>query len=178
MWPIVHALLKDVLFVLATVLFLRFFVGHLSRVDGNSMLPTLQNKDWVLVWRFPYLFRAPKRQEVVICHYPGRRMKRCKWLPQHFVKRVIGLPGETVEHTEGEVHINSRPLYDPYLDPERRRYKRTRPVKELSPNEFYVMGDNRDRSNDSRSVGPIRRRAIRGQAVCIIWPPKRWQKIR
>ena len=62
MWPIVHALLKDVLFGLATILFLRFFVGHLSRVDGNSMLPTLQNKDWVLVWRFPYLLRTPKRQ--------------------------------------------------------------------------------------------------------------------
>ena len=171
-------ILKDMLAGLLFVICLRFCVGHLSRVDGASMLPTLQNKDWLLILRLPYLFREPRRQEVVICHYPGRRMKRCKWLPQHFVKRVIGLPGETIEHAEGVVHINNRPLYEPYLDPERCRYKRTRPVKELAAHEFYVMGDHRDRSNDSRNVGPIRRRAIRGRAVCIVWPPKRWQIIR
>lgn len=171
-------ILRDALFCVVIALCIRFFVGHLSRIEGSSMLPTLQNRDWVLVWRLPYLFRLPRRQEVVICHYPRRRMKKCKWLPQHFVKRVIALPGETIEHVEGAVHIGGRPLYEPYLDPERCRYKRNRPAKELAPGEFYVMGDNRDRSNDSRSVGPIRRRAIRGRVVCILWPPKRWQKVR
>ncbi len=177
MLTILLSILRDVLLCLVFTLCLRLFVGHLSCIEGASMLPTLQDKDWVLVWRLPYLFRLPRRQEVVICHYPRRRMRKCKWLPQHFVKRVIALPRETIEHVEGAVHIGGRPLYEPYLDPERCRYKRNRPPKELAPGEFYVMGDNRDRSNDSRSVGPIRRRAIRGRVVCIVWPPKRWQKV-
>ena len=163
---------------LAIALGLRLFVGHLSRVEGASMLPTLHNKDWVLVWRLPYLFRAPRRHEVVICHYPGRRMKQCKYLHQHFIKRVVGLPGELLEVRQGTVHIDGHPLDEPYLDPEKCRYKRSRPLRRLGRQDFYVLGDNRDRSNDSRSVGPIRRKAICGRAVCIIWPPKRWQKLR
>jgi len=171
------SLLRDAALCLTAALCLRLFVGHLSRVEGASMHPTLHNHDWVLVWRLPYLFRSPRRQEVVICHYPNRRMRKCKWLPQHFIKRVIALPGETVEQVEGVVHIGGRPLYEPYLDPESCRWKRTRPPRTLGPGEFFVMGDNRDRSNDSRSVGPLRRRALRGRAVCVIWPPKRWHKL-
>ena len=92
MLPVLLNILKDVLLGFGIALCIRLFVGHLSRIEGGSMLPTLQNKDWVLVWRLPYLFRQPRRQEVVICHYPNRRMNKCPLLHQHFVKRVVGLP--------------------------------------------------------------------------------------
>lgn len=158
-------------------LVLRLWVVNLAHIKGSSMLPTLRDRDWALVWRLPYRFRTPRRQEVVICHYPGRRMKRCRWLPQAFVKRVIGLPGDTIEFIEGVVHINGRPLHEAYLDPERCRFRRERPPRVLGPDEYFVMGDHRDRSNDSRSVGPIRRRDIRGRVICIVLPLRRTGKV-
>lgn len=162
----------------ALALLVRLFVLNFARIHGSSMLPTLQDRDWAFVWRLPYLFRAPRRHDVVICHYPGRRMKKLKWLPQAFVKRVIGLPGDTIEFIEGVVHINGEPLEEAYLAPEHCRYPRTRPPRLLGPDEYYVLGDNRDRSNDSRSVGPISRRAIRGRVVCLLFPLSRIRKIR
>ena len=69
----------------------------------------------------------------------------------------------------GELLLNGQPLREPYLDPARCRFKRTRPPLTLGPEEYYVLGDNRDSSNDSRSVGPIRRRAIRGRVVCLVY---------
>ena len=161
--------LYELLIAIAAAFFLRLFVVSLARVKGRSMLPTLHDRDTALVWRLPYLFRCPRRGEVVICHYPGRRMKRIPFLPQAFVKRVIGLPGDTVEWQEGVLLLNGAPLREPYLDPARCRFQRTRPSLTLGPDEYYVLGDNRDSSNDSRSVGPIRRRAIRGRVVGLLY---------
>ena len=168
----------ETLLPLAAVLVLRLFVVNVARIQGGSMLPTLHNRDFALVWRLPYLFREPRRGDVVICHYPGRMMKRLPFLPQAFVKRVIGLPGDTIEIIEGVLHINGEPLDEPYLDPARCRFMGTRPPRTLGPDEYFVMGDNRDRSNDSRSVGPIRRRAIRGKVICVLFPFRRIRKIR
>lgn len=170
--------LAEALTALAAALVLRLCVLNFARIRGSSMLPTLHDRDFALVWRLPYLFRRPRRGEVVICHYPGRRMKRIPFLPQAFVKRVIGLPGDTVEWAEGVLLVNGVPLSEPYLDPDRCRFLRTRPPRTLGPDEYYVLGDNRDRSNDSRSVGPIRRSAIRGRVVCVLLPLKRAGKVR
>lgn len=159
----------ELLAAFAAALFLRLFVVSLARIKGRSMLPTLHDRDFALVWRLGYLLRMPRRGDVVICHYPGRKMKRIPFLPQSFVKRVIGLPGDTVEWLDGELLLNGAPLREPYLDPARCRFKRTRPPRTLGPDEYYVLGDNRDSSNDSRSVGPIRRRAISGRVVCLTY---------
>ena len=159
----------ELLSTLVAVLALRLFVVSLARIKGRSMLPTLHDRDFALVWRLSYLFRQPRRGEVVICHYPGRRMKHLPFIPQAFVKRVIGLPGDTAEWVEGELLLNGQPLREPYLDPARCRFQRTRPPLTLGPDEYYVLGDNRDSSNDSRSVGPIRRRAIRGRVICLLF---------
>lgn len=162
----------------ALAVILRLFVVSLAFIRGGSMLSTLHNKDIMLVWRLPYLFRTPKRGEVVICHYPGRKMKRLPFLPQAFVKRVIGLPGDTLEWQEGVLLLNGEPLDEPYLDPSRCRYARTRPPRTLGTDEYFVMGDNRDRSHDSRSIGPLRRRAIRGRVVYRLFPLKRLGRLR
>lgn len=167
--------LLELLLTLAAVLVLRLFVVNVARIQGGSMLPTLRNRDFALVWRLTYQFREPRRGDVIICHYPGRKMKRLPFLPQAFVKRVIGLPGDTLEWVEGELLLNGEPLAEPYLDPARCRFTRTRPPVTLGPDEYFVLGDNRDSSNDSRRVGPLRRSAIRGRVVCILWP---WRRIR
>ena len=159
----------ELLGALAAALILRLFVVSLARIRGRSMLPTLHDRDFALVWRLTYLFRKPRRGDVVICHYPGRRMKHIPFMPQAFVKRVIGLPGDTLEWAEGVLLLNGEPLREPYLDPNGCRFKRTRPPITLGPDEYYVLGDNRDSSNDSRSIGPIRRRAIRGRVLCLVY---------
>ena len=159
----------ELLAAFAAALFLRLFVVSLARIKGRSMLPTLHDRDVALVWRLGYLLHEPRRGDVVICHYPGRRMRRLPFLPQSFVKRVVGLPGDTVEWLEGELLLNGQPLREPYLDPARCRFKRTRPPLTLGPDEYYVLGDNRDSSNDSRSVGPLRRRAIRVRVGCLTY---------
>ena len=170
--------LTELLWGAALAIILRLFVLSLAFIKGGSMLSTLRNRDIALVWRLPYLFRAPRRGEVVICHYPGRRMKRLPFLPQAFVKRVIGLPGDTLEWQEGVLLLNGVPLEEPYLDPAHCRYRRTKPPRTLSEDEYFVMGDNRDSSHDSRSIGPLHRRAIRGRVVCLLFPFNRVGRVR
>ncbi len=170
--------LYELLGAFALALLLRLFVFNFARIDGQSMLPTLHDRDYALVWRLPYCFRAPRRREVVICHYPHRRMRRCRYLPQAFVKRVVGLPGDTVSFIDGTLHLNGEPQEEPYLDPRHCRIPTNRPERLLTRDAYFVLGDNRDRSNDSRNVGPLRRRAIRGRVVCVIWPPKHIGKVR
>lgn len=160
------------LLMLAAVLAVRFFVLSFARVKGRSMLPTLRDREWLLVWRLPYVLGRPRRFDVVICHYPGRRMKRLPFLPQCFVKRVVGLPGETVEVIEGVLHIGGQPVEEHFLDPQHTRFFRNRPPVTLGPEEYFVMGDNRDNSNDSRRIGPLKRRAIIGRVACVLWPMK------
>ncbi len=168
--------MSDALFflgALALAAALRVFVLSLARIKGSSMLPTLKNGNRVFVWRLPYLFGRPRRFDVVICHYPGRRVKKLPFLHQAFVKRVVGLPGETLEVIEGVLHVDGQPLTEPFLDPGHTRFFRNRPPVTLGPDEYYVLGDNRDASNDSRRVGPLRRRAILGRVTCALWPPRR-----
>lgn len=165
--------MSDLLYYLGAVvlaLVLRKFVLSFARVKGTSMLPTLSNGDWLFVWRLGYLFGRPRRGDVVICHFPGRRVQKLPFLPQSFVKRVVGLPGETLEVIDGVLHVNGEPVDEAYLVPERTRYFRNRPPVTLGADEYYVMGDNRDSSNDSRRVGPLRRRAIVGRVACRLWP--------
>lgn len=173
--------MNDLIFfsaALALAILLRVLVLSLARIKGSSMLPTLKSGDWTFVWRLPYLWGRPKRFDVVICHFPGRRVKRLPFLPQSFVKRVVGLPGETLEVIEGVLHVDGQPVAEPFLDPAHTRFFRSRPPITLGPDEYYVLGDNRDSSNDSRRVGPLRRRAIVGRVVCVLWPPVRIRSIR
>lgn len=136
-----------------------------TRVKGRSMTPTLRDGQWTVVARWVYHVRPPRRGEVVICFFPGRRMKHFPFLRQLFVKRVIGLPGETVAWEDGVVLVDGRPLWEPYLVPAYTRMRTTRPPVTLGPDEYYLLGDHRDASRDSRAVGPIRQRDIVGRVI-------------
>lgn len=147
---------------------IRRYVLCLTRIQGRSMMPTLKSGQWAFVTRYDYLLGRPKRGDIVICFFPGRRMKRFPFLRQMMVKRVVGLPGETIAFEEGVVQVNGKPLDEPYLDP---RYTRRRPTREpiaLGENEYYVLGDNRDGSRDSRAVGPLDRRMMIGHVRFLL----------
>ena len=159
--------------VIACLLFVRF-VAVRSVVDGNSMYSTLSNGDNLIVEKVSYYFHAPERFDVVVFKLKDQKNV-------HYIKRVIGLPGETVQIIDGYVYINGEKLegdnyceeliYDGYTANE--------PVI-LGENEYFCMGDNRNNSKDSRSasVGPVDRKQIVGRAWIRFLPLKSIGKVR
>lgn len=152
-------------------LLIRTYLFEIAFVKGNSMQPTLKPKEAMFVSTLAYRTGDPQRFDIVICTYPGRNMRHFPQIPLHFVKRVIGLPGETVEIIDGVVHINGEALDEPYLDPKRTKFRTNRDPITLGEDEYYVMGDNRDNSNDSRRIGPLKRSMILGHVKGVILPP-------
>ncbi|GAB4506528.1 MAG: signal peptidase I [Anaerolineales bacterium] len=153
--------------ILAVVLFLLLqLVVRNFRIQGDSMLPTLETGQFVLVERVSYRFSEPQRGDIVVFEYPRA--------PQEdFVKRIIGLPGETVEITGGQVYINGNLLAESYVHGQ--PTLTYRPVNiTLGQDEYFVMGDNRAASSDSRTWGPLPRQNIIGRAWLSYWPPSRW----
>ena len=146
-------------------LILRRFVCAFVLVKGRSMLDTLQNHELMLVLRYG-LFGKPRRFDVVICKYPNRR--------QIFVKRIIGLPGERISMEEGQVFINGEPLQEDF--PKRTTMRGFGEIQ-LDEDGYFVMGDNRPSSVDSRKVGPISEKMILGRVRSVIFPLKNRRRI-
>jgi signal peptidase I len=144
---------------IAIAVLVRTFVFEPIRVDGESMLPTLHSHQSLGVEKVSRYFGLPKRGEIVIVHFPKS--------DDAFVKRVIGLPGETVEFRGSTVYINGEPLTEDYTSKE--SYNDMDPVI-VPAGTIFVMGDNRANSQDSRYVGPIKEDQIIGRALFIIWP--------
>ena len=165
-WNIAVRLACEAVTGVLLALLLRRFVCMLVRVKGKSMMDTLHNGDFMLALRYG-LFGRIRRFDVVICRYPGRK--------GHFVKRVVGLPGERVSMTEGALYINGAEVTEDFP---LRRSLRGFDERTLGPDEYFVMGDNRPCSSDSRRVGPIHRRAILARVCCVFLPLRRRQRIR
>ena len=146
-------------------LLLRRFVCALVLVKGRSMMDTLQNHELMLALRYG-LFGRPRRFDVVICKYPNRK--------QLFVKRIIGMPGERISMEEGRVYISGEELEENF---QKRHCMCSFDEVILGENEYFVMGDNRPCSVDSRKVGPIKEDMLLGRAKCVIFPLKRRRRI-
>ncbi len=143
------------------------FIGQRTKVIGTSMVPALNDGDQLIVDKISYRFKKPKRFDVVVFPYRYEADK-------NFIKRVIGLPGETVQIIDGKVYINGSLLDDPYGDiagPMIDAGIAASPVV-LSEDEYFVLGDNRNNSKDSRddTVGPIRKDELTGRAWIRIYP--------
>lgn len=154
--------------VLTVVIFvaIRFSV-QTFRVDGQSMEPGLLSNQYVLVNKLAYLFSGPSRGDVIVFHWPVDPT-------QDFIKRVIGLPGDTINVTPTQIIVNGDTLKEPYissaLNAQPRQFK-------LNANEYFVMGDNRPFSSDSRSWGTVPRSYIIGKATVVFWPLSSWEVI-
>lgn len=152
---------------LAIALVIRTFLFEPVRVDGRSMLETLQNGEIMFVTKPEYLAGDPQRFDVVICHYPDRGNT-------NFVKRVVGLPGDTVEVKDGYLYVNGEKHEEEYLT-YRPNYNLA--AYTVPEDMFFVLGDNRSNSNDSHLIGPISRDMIVGHVRQVIWPLSAWRSI-
>jgi signal peptidase I len=142
------------------------FFAQPLKVEGAAMSPTLNNGDRIFMWK---RFSSLKRADIVVFFYPEDRSKS-------FIKRVVGLPGETIDlDVDGRVTINGRAIEEPYVVPERNQAAQARwqvmreEFKHISPDCYFVMGDNRDVSNDSRSWGTVQRSLIYGKFLSRYW---------
>ena len=154
---------------LLAVLIIRSFFFTIIRVDGTSMTDTLQNNDRLFVTVLAMKLHGPDRFDVVITHYDDTR--------KEYVKRVIGLPGDTLEVKSGVLYVNGEAYEEPFLSPDR-IVNYSLPQYDFGPIEvpegsYFVMGDNRDNSRDSRRVGFLSEDKIVGKVRYIIWPLNR-----
>lgn len=138
-------------------------------VDGPSMEPNFYTTQRVIVSRVNYLLGKPQRGEIIVFESPDDPAS-----DPPLIKRVIGLPGETVEIRDNRVYINGQMLDEPYINEPGLTDARSQDSWTLGPDEYFVMGDNRSRSRDSRAFGPIKREHIIGEALIRYWPPSDW----
>jgi signal peptidase I len=140
------------------------FLYQPVRVEGTSMLPRLEDSDRLFINKFAYHFQAINRGDVVVFHYPRDPEKS-------YIKRVIALPGDQLRVDHGRVFVNGKAIREPYVPPD---YRDNRSVAEITlpPGEYYMMGDHRSISSDSRDFGPVERSLIYGKAVFIYWPAR------
>jgi signal peptidase I len=157
-WEFLHDLSVAVLFCF----FLITFVAQAFRVQGTSMEPQLVDGERIVVNKFVYRFRAIERGDVVVFWFPRDPSVS-------FIKRVLALPGDTVEIRRGRVIINGVPVDEGYL-PEAFRDSDNYPPTEIGKGFYFVLGDHRRSSNDSRSWGEVPERYIYGRAVFRFWP--------
>lgn len=163
---ILDDLIKFALIALLIVLPIRTFVAQPFIVRGASMVPTFENGEYLIVDQLSYRFSAPERGDVIILRYP-RDPKI------FFIKRIVGLPGETVEILGDRIALQSEDgtvlfLDEPYIAPERRAHEFG--VYRLGEDEYFVLGDNRIESSDSRTWGVLNRDEIIGRAFVRLLP--------
>lgn len=163
---LIRELVEAIAFTLLLFLIIRF-AAQSFRVDGESMEPGLHTDEFVLVDKVTYIFHAPQRGDVIVFHYPLDTRR-------DFIKRIIGVPGDIVSTTSNSVIVDGQSLHEPYISlPHNFAIDKWK----LGPNQFFVMGDNRDNSLDSRSWGPLDRTYIIGKAIVVYWPLNNWELI-
>lgn len=156
-----------ILIVVCATYLIVTYVGQRTKVSGDSMLNTLHNEDNLIVDKISYRFRDPKRFEIVV--FPYRYQE-----DTYYIKRIIGLPGETVQIMEGYVYINGEKLEENYGREVMEESGIAAEPIELGEDEYFVLGDNRNHSSDSRepNVGVLHRDELIGRAWVRIWPLK------
>ncbi len=156
--------------VLVAVL-IKTFLVQAFRIPSESMVPTLEIGDRVLVNKLSYRAHDINRGDVVVFTRPPG-LPAGPGEPEDLIKRVIGVPGDTVQAKDGSMYVNGKLLEEPYLPPGTSTVNLDKPVT-LQEGQAWVMGDNRNNSQDSRVFGPIQTSTVIGRAFTIMWPPGR-----
>jgi signal peptidase I len=153
---------RDLLIAIGLALVIIVFLYQPVKVEGTSMAPLLSDQERIFINKFVYRFEPIERGDVVVFWYPLDRSKS-------FIKRVVGLPGEVVEIRRGAVYVNEKMVPEPYVPPQYEDLSDFGPVR-VPRDSYFVMGDHRISSNDSRVFGPVASRYIYGRAVFAYWP--------
>ena len=163
---------RDLAFSVLIAVILIVFIYQPVKVEGTSMMPTLTDQERIFINKFTYHFGlgSIERGDMVVFWFPLDDKKS-------YIKRVIGLPGDTVYIDAGQVFVNDRPLVEDYV-PEDYRDRVSWEEHHVPPGEYFVLGDHRSSSSDSRTWGFVKRDAIYGKAVFVYWPLKNMGRLR
>ncbi|WP_353070423.1 signal peptidase I [Tunturibacter empetritectus] len=159
---VMHSWLRDLVISVAVSAFIIIFLYQPVRVEGTSMLPMLEDQDRLFINKIAYRVGEIQRGDVVVFLYPHDHEKS-------YIKRVIALPGDTLRIDHGQVIVNGKRISESYV-PRRFVDDRSQPEMTVPGNEYFVMGDHRSISSDSRDFGPVDRNLIYGKAAFVYWP--------
>jgi signal peptidase I len=155
---------RDLLIASVASVLIITFLYQPVRVEGTSMLPRLEDRDRLFINKFVYRFSAIGHDDVVVFRYP-------RDLEKSYIKRVIALPGDRLRIDHGKVYLNDKLLREPYVPLE---YRDNRSMAEIvvPADSYFMMGDHRSISSDSRDFGPVDRELVYGKAVFVYWPTR------
>jgi len=159
---VLHSWVRDLCISVLISLFIILFVYQPVKVEGGSMEPGLEDQERIFINKLAYRLENIERGDVIVFRYPRDTRK-------NFIKRVIGLPGDRVRVTDGHVYLNGRLVPEPYV-PEEYLDSRSYSEVRVPADCYYVLGDHRSMSDDSRDFGPVSRNLIYGKAVFGYWP--------
>ena len=156
--------IRDLAFSVLLAVILIVFIYQPVKVEGTSMMPALTDQERIFINKFTYRFGSGniERGDLVVFWFPLDRTKS-------YIKRVIALPGDTVQIDNGTVYVNGTKLDEPYV-PNEYRDRQSYSLKTIEPDNYFVLGDHRSSSNDSRAWGTVERKYIYGKAVFVYWP--------
>lgn len=161
-----EVIIREIVETLLLTLFIFWIVNTATgrfRIEGHSMMPTLQEGEYIIINKLSYYLDEPERGDIIVLRFPNDRTR-------DFIKRVIGVPGDHIEIANGEVKVNGVALEEPYLNaPPSYTGSWTVP-----PDQFFVLGDNRNNSHDSHNWNFLPRSDIVGKAWIIYWRPENW----
>ncbi|HEY6372864.1 MAG TPA: signal peptidase I [Candidatus Sulfotelmatobacter sp.] len=161
---------RDLIISLAISAFIIIFLYQPVKVEGTSMMPSLEDQERIFVNKFVYRLEPIERGDIVVFRYPRDPSKS-------YIKRVIGMAGDRIRIDGGQVYVNEQALDEDYVPP---AYSDSRsyPETTVPENSFFVLGDHRSMSNDSRDFGPVNQSFIYGKAVFGYWPMDKLGRVR
>ncbi|MGA9641454.1 MAG: signal peptidase I [Terriglobales bacterium] len=168
--PVIAVWARDLLVSLAISAFIIIFLYQPVKVEGTSMMPGLEDQERIFVNKFVYRWEPIQRGDIVVFRYPRDTSKS-------YIKRVIGTAGDRIRIENGQVFVNEEALDEDYV-PSEYADARSYPEVTVPANSYFVLGDHRTMSNDSRDFGPVNERYIYGKAVFGYWPMEKLGRLR
>ena len=168
--PILAVWIRDLMISLAISAFIIIFLYQPVKVEGTSMMPSLDDQERIFVNKFVYRWEPIERGDIVVFRYPRDPSKS-------YIKRVIGVSGDRIRIDAGQVFVNDEPIEEDYV-PSMYADERSYPEITVPPHSYFVLGDHRSMSQDSREFGPVREGHIFGKAVFGYWPMEKLGRLR